>query len=299
MNMNKIKTLGLIGVLSVALLIACGDNDDEIMQPTTSTLTLNISGLEDLGSGYLYEGWIIVDGSPVTTGTFSINESGALSQTEFELDSDDLDMASTFVLTIEPSPDPDPSPSAVHILAGDFGNGSATLSIGHGAALGDDFSGAMGNYILATPTDGAMNNENSGIWFLDISMGSPMAGLDLPTLPDGWKYEGWAVIDGIPVTTGTFTEVDMMDDAAPFSGEMDGPSFPGEDFLMNATMDLMFPTDLAGGVAVISIEPDPDNSSDPFLLKPLVGMIPGDATDHVTYMMDLNEASFPSGTATR
>jgi hypothetical protein len=64
-------------------------------------------------------------------------------------------------------------------------------------------------------------------------------------------------------------------------------------------MDLMFPTDLAGGIAVISIEPDPDNSADPFLLKPLVGMIPGDATDHVTYMMDLNEASFPSGTAMR
>jgi hypothetical protein len=297
--MNTIKTLGLIGVLSVALLVACGDNDDEIMQPTTSTLALNISGLEDLGSGYLYEGWIIVDGSPVTTGTFSVNGSGQLSQTEFELDADDLDMAAAFVLTIEPSPDTDPNPSAVHILAGDFSNSSASLSIGHGAALGDDFADAMGNYILATPTDGAMTNENSGIWFLDLSMGSPMVGLDLPTLPDGWKYEGWAVIDGVPVTTGTFTEVDMMDDAAPFSGEMDGPPFPGEDFLMNASMDLMFPTDLAGGTAVISIEPDPDNSDNPFLLKPLVGMIPGDATDHVTYMMDLNEASFPTGTAMR
>jgi hypothetical protein len=299
MNMNKLKTLGLIGILSVALVIACSSNDDEIMQPTTSTLSLNISGLEDLGSDYVYEGWIIVDGSPVSTGTFSVNGSGQLSQTDFEIDTDDLDMAAAFVLTIEPSPDSDPMPSVVHILAGDFSNSSADLSIGHGAAFGDDFSGAMGNYILATPTDGPDTNENSGIWFLDLSSGSPMVGLDLPTLPDGWKYEGWAVIDGVPVTTGTFTDVAMMDDAAPYSGSMAGPPFPGEDFLMDASMEQMFPTDLAGGIAVISIEPYPDNSENPFLLKPLVGMIPSDASDHVTYMMDLNEASFPSGTAMR
>ena len=47
------------------------------------------------------------------------------------------------------------------------------MSIGHGAALGDDFSGAAETYILATPTDGDDNNENSGIWFLDLSSGTP------------------------------------------------------------------------------------------------------------------------------
>jgi len=52
--------------------------------------------------------------------------------------------------------------------------------------------------------------------------------------------------------------------------------------------------------AVISIEPDPDNSASPFLLKPLVGGIPSNAMDHVTYMMNSNVAnSFPTGTATR
>jgi hypothetical protein len=247
----------------------------------------------------MYEGWIIVDGAPVSTGTFSVNGSGVLSQTEFDVNIDDLDMASAFVLTIEPSPDSDPMPSHVHILAGDFGNSSATLSIGHGAALGDNFADAMGDYILATPTNGPESNEKSGIWFLDLSSGSPMVGLNLPDLPSGWKYEGWAVIDGTPVTSGKFTAVDMMDDSAPYSGELDGPPFPGEDYLMNATMDLMFPTDLAGGAAVISIEPDPDNSADPFLLKPLVGMIPANAMDHTTYMMSLNSASFPTGMAMR
>jgi hypothetical protein len=51
---------------------------------------------------------------------------------------------------------------------------------------------------------------------------------------------------------------------------------------------------------VISIEPDPDNSTAPFLLKPLVGGIPSNAMDHVTYMMGSNVAnSFPTGTAMR
>jgi hypothetical protein len=116
-------------------------------------------------------------------------------------------------------------------------------------------------------------------------------------LPAGWKYEGWTVIDGQPVTTGTFTAVDEMDEAAPFSGVDPGPPFPGEDFLMNAPSGLTFPTDIRGGTAVISIEPDPDNSPAPFVLKPLVGSIAADAMDHFTYDLSQNLGSFPSGTA--
>ena len=48
---------------------------------------------------------------------------------------------------------------------------------------------------------------------------------------------------------------------------------------------------------MISIEPEPDDSPTPFTLKPLVGVIPGDAVDHVLYDLDRNPASFPLGTA--
>lgn len=286
-------------VLSLSLfLIGCSD-DDSPSGPTTSSLDLNISGLEDLGSSAVYEGWIIVDGAPKTTGTFTVDGSGNLSKSSFEIDSDDLNSATTFILTIEPIPDPSPSPSETHILAGDFNGSSASLSVGHGAALGDDFSASAGKYILATPTNGAETDENSGIWFLDLSSGSPAVGLNLPTLPSGWKYEGWTVINGVPVTSGTFTNVNVVDDADPFSSTQGGPPFPGEDYLVNAPMGLSFPTNLAGGTAVISIEPSPDNSSNPFTLKPLVKMIPTDAVDHVTYTMDINLGSFPTGTVTK
>jgi hypothetical protein len=284
-----------VGMASL-LVLGCSD-DEENTQPQTGMLTLSFTGLENLGSGYAYEGWILVNGNPVSTGVFTVDDNGDLSQSSFELPLSDLEAATDFILTIEPSPDPDPQPASTHYLAGEFDQGDASLSVGNMHALGDDFTGSMGYYVLATPTNGGDSDENSGIWFLDLSSGDPAQGLFLPTLPDGWKYEGWAVIDGTPVTTGTFLDPAAADDAAPYSGQMAGPPFPGEDFLANAPSGLTFPTDLAGGAGVISIEPDPDNSSAPFTLKPLVGNIASNATDHVTYEMGNNASSFPTGMA--
>ena len=290
--MTKIFKLLALVIVSFSLTF-CSDDED----PSTKDLTLNISGLENLGSDFVYEGWIMVDGSPKTTGRFTVDENGVLSQTSFTLDIADVNSATTFILTIEPAVGDDPSPSAVHILAGDFSGNSGQLTIGHGAALGNNFANSSGSYILATPTDGAMNNENSGIWFLDLSSGSPSVGLSLPTLPAGWKYEGWAVSGG-PISTGKFTSLTTVDEFDGFSGTMGGPPFPGEDFLVNAPSGFTFPIDLAGGKAVISIEPDPDNSPNPFLLKPLVGNIPANALDHTTYDLGQN-LNFPTGTVSR
>ncbi len=305
----KLRNAFLLMLLG-AFVVSCNNDDDAATeQPSTTdekaTLTLDISGLEDLGSDYVYEGWIIVDGEPVSTGTFTVNTEKALSATTFELDKTQLESATKYVLTIEPTVDPDPAPSKAKILAGSFDGTDASLSVGDDSALGVDLTTATGNYILATPTDGTNNtNENSGVWWLNLpaSEGAPMtAGLSLPTLPDGWAYEGWAVIDETPVSTGTFTDASMADDAAPFSGTVStGPNYPGEDFLMNAPEGLTFPTDLAGKTVVISIEPVPDNSAAPFLLKPLVAPVADDATDHTPYTMNNNAAATnPTGTAKR
>jgi len=304
------RTILLIVAISIFFIFGCSEEESPTQNPpTNATLKLNINGLEDLGSTARYEGWIIVptlsksssimEDMPISTGAFTVNSSGTLSQTDFVVDPTNLANATAFVLTIEPNPDTDPNPSAIHILAGDFNGNTSSVSVDHSAALGNDFTSAIGSYILATPTDGAMTNENSGIWFLDLSSGSPEQGLFLPTLPNGWKYEGWTVINGTPVTTGTFTSTTVVDDGEPYSSTLPGPSFPGEDFLINPPAGLSFPTDIAGGVAVISVEPDPDNSSNPFTLKPLVGDIPMNATDHLNYNMSTNLSSFPTGTVTR
>ena len=298
------KTIKLASLLfaGTTIFAAC-DKDNENENPTdpsTKTMTLNIDNLEDVGDDYTYEGWIIVDGAPVSTGTFDVDADGNLSKSSFSVDIAQLDAATDFVLSIEPVPDNDPAPSAIKLLGGGFDGNSADVSTAHGAALGDDLSGALGNYILATPTTTTTDDEYSGVWFLDLGTGAPATGLTLPALPEGWVYEGWAVIDGMPVTSGTFTMADGMDDDDQFSSqENDGPPFPGEDYIMNAPAGLSFPTDLRGGVAVISIEPYPDNDPAPFQLKPLVGMIDAGAMDHVTYGMDNNSANFPSGTVSR
>jgi hypothetical protein len=276
------------------LLSSCKKDSDN-----TTSFTLNITGLEDLGANARYEGWLVVNGNPVSTGVFTVNSSGQLSANSFKVDKSQLQAATTFVLTIEPFPDNNPAPSEQKLMGGDFSGATAALSIGHPAALNTTFSTATGKYVLATPTTASLTDELSGLWFLSLMTGSPTAGLNLPALPAGWKYEGWALIGGKPVTTGTFTIAIGADGAAPYSGPSAAPPFPGEDFIINAPSGTTFPTNLSGGLAVISVEPFPDNSPAPFLLKPLAATIPNPAMDHVTYNMSLNTASFPAGTVIR
>lgn len=285
-----------LAVLAVATFAtSCSSDDDTNTAPTTAQLTLNLDGLEALGNDFVYEGWIIVDGSPVSTGTFS----SVTFPQSFTVNAAQLASATKFVLTIEPAVDPDPAPAATKILAGDFSGNSANVN----SDLVADFSSATGTYILATPTDMDNTNESSGVWFLDNSSGSPVAGLDLPTLSDGWKYEGWAVIDGVPVSTGTFTDPAAADDNAAtsvFKGDAgNGPAYPGEDFLQNAPNGLTFPTDLKGRTIVISVEPSPDNSAAPFTLKPLAHMVPANAADHTAINMGTGPVVQLSGSVTR
>lgn len=300
MKMKKTQLI-LMALFGMIIFSSCKKDDDMDPMENMKSINLNLSGLEDLGSDFVYEGWLIVDGDPVSTGTFTVNASGTLSKTSFELMESYVDDATKFVLSIEPASDSDPLPSATKILAGDFSGNSASVDI---SPVGD-FMNAAGKYILATPTNGSDNDENSGIWFLDLATAAPTVGLTLPQLPAGWKYEGWVVINGMPVTTGTFTNLMATDEAAPFSGsemlpDVNGSNgfFPGEDFLNNAPSGLSFPTNIAGGTAVISVEPFPDNSPNPFTLKPLVHQISASAVDHMVYDMEQN-LSFPSGTISR
>jgi len=294
------KNIKLLGAIAIGLLIAsCGNDDDATVAPVNSTLNMNLSGLENLGADYKYEGWIIVNGAPVSTGVFTVNDSGVASQTAFSVNTVQLAAATKFVVSIEPTIDTDVAPSNTKILAGGFSGNSASVN----SNLVADFSTVTGKYILATPTDADTTNEASGVWFLDNSSGSNVAGLNLPTLADGWKYEGWVVFDGGPVSTGTFTSGGMADDNAatsPYKGTAgNGPGYPGEDYVMGAAAGETFPTDLKGKTIVVSVEPDPDNSPSPFTLKPLAHMVPANAMNHTTITMGAGPVTQLTGTVTR
>ncbi|MEZ5359728.1 MAG: anti-sigma factor [Candidatus Zixiibacteriota bacterium] len=270
------------------------NNTGMMLEMPMRTLTLNFDGLDDLGNDFAYEGWVIVNGHPVSTGTFTVDGGGMPSQTMFDVTSFDLAGASKFVLTIEPVPDPDPAPAHTHYLAGDFSETSATLTIGDMAALGNDFMMAAGTFILNTPSTGSDNSDYAnGIWWLD-PMAGPGPTLDLPMLPAGWVYEGWVVGPGGPVTTGKFMDVSGfdMDAGGPTAGPDPVPPFPGQDYI-NPPMNLI------GYAAVITVEPYPDNSADPFTLKPLIDGSIEDVGIGVPQAMTNTSANFPHGMASR
>jgi len=269
------KTTTTLALALGLTLGACSDDDGG-----TETVDVSFSGLPQLGVGYVYEGWLITADGPVSAGRFS-DPSGL----NMMFATADLDATSAYVLTIEPAEGDDPAPSDTHVLAGDLTDGSATLTLDHAAALGTDFTAAAGTFILETPTSAATDDYDQGIWFLEMGGSGPMASLTLPVLPDGWAYEGWVVVDGQPVSTGRFTDAGAADSdgAGPEAGTEMSPPFPGQDFITPPTM-------LAGTTAVISVEPDPDDSPMPFALKPLVGDVT-DAGAGTSQTLDNNAAA--------
>jgi len=282
----------VLGLLAIGLFAVSCSSDDDNNTSNTADLTLNLNGLEALGANYVYEGWVIVNGAPVSTGTFS---SVTFPQT-FEVDAAQLNSATRFVLSIEPAVDTDPAPAATKVLVGDFNGASASVDTG----IVGDFSNASGEFFLRTPTDeSGMNNGNdeNGVWFGTPGM-PPAPNFVLPTLPDGWAYEGWVVGDSGPLSTGTFTAFNTVDGAAPFSGAASGPPVPGEDFFENEPTGETFPLDVRGRTVVISVEPVPDDSAAPFAMKPLVG-IAGNDTAPATHAFGRNLASLPTGSVTR
>lgn len=259
---NQYKSYVLIAFLTVSFGVFSG------------TVNLNINGLEDLGPNARYEGWLLVDGNPVSTGTFSVNELGNLNQTEFIVSEINANSASAFIISIEPFPDQNPQPSDSKLLAGDINEGLAELNVGHIAAIGDNFTESIGKFELINPTGTKGSSFVNGIWYVDSFPPPTTANLNLPTLPTGWTYEGWVIDNNanLPISTGTFTDENAPDSdgAGPDAGPSSGFLFPGQDYI-NPARDLSI-----NHTAVISVEPVPDNSPSPFTLKPLALQIAGD-----------------------
>jgi hypothetical protein len=229
-------------------------------------LDIQLDGLEPLGDGWVYEGWLIANGSPISAGRFVVKPNGFPDQRRFYVDRQLALDSSMFVLTIEPSAGDEPAPADTHYLAGPFSSFQAALTIDHPAALGTGFMAASGAFILETPSTAAVTTDyEQGIWYLQMGPTGPMPSLNLPTLPAGWVYEGWVAGAGGAISTGRFT-LPMgadSDGAGPTAGPDGTPPFPGQDFISP-------PVWLPGMAAVISVEPEPDDSPAPFTLKPLI-----------------------------
>jgi hypothetical protein len=318
------------------LFTSCNKDDVPITDTNTdpnSNLTMNISGLKDLGPNFRYQGWILVKyDKPISAGIFTVNASGVMSQTSFPMLKSDLAEAKRFIITIEPFPDTNTASSNTIIMTGDFLNNSAALTFRSGEYIKDGsylggfvgtagvtYQSSAGDYKLATRTDGPNTNEKSGIWFAS-NLGTPIpnlsfssGGLRLPQIMTyngtiGWKYESWVEINGKLLSLGKFdgnigTDVGGIsgsDNFSGFSGSQWAPKVPGEDFLLNAPTGLTFPLDLSGAKVYITSEPNPDTSPDPFFVKILSATIPTNAVAETVYSMtNIFNTNAPTGTAVK
>jgi len=244
-------------------------------------LELTFSKLPAVGPDFVYEGWIILDGA-TTTSRFATTTA----LTQYVPAS--LAAATAYVLTIEPRRN-DPAPaSGTHIVAASLTPGSpSVLTTEHAAAIGTDFATAAAQYILATPSTASMTDNNFGVWF--VAPGGPEA-LMLPTLPQGWIYEGWVANASGPVTTGRFRSGMGADSdgAGPTAGPLAGPPRPGQDFITPLR-------DLVGGRIAITVEPEPDTAAAPFPIRPLLDMEVTALAPPATQMLDNTHAERPSG----
>ncbi len=279
------------------------------------------------GAGH-YEAWISFSkGLPEKRSAIEHGESSFVSIGKFNVDSlghlrsldgsnfiprfaqsKNLQYMSDAIVTIEAEGDSAELPGPAIMggaFSGDIRIGAAELSTGYGDALGANFDVAEASYLLATPTSADTADSASGIWFMS-SVAPPTAGLlQLPRLGAGWRYEGWVrtCCVGAPddrgyvnFTTGTFKTAEGYDvDSA---GGRRGPSgqgypFPGQDFtgvkrllLNDDTFEVM-----------ITIEPIPDNSPEPFeqltLFPP--AKIPPTLPPGISRTMKNGSSVFPTG----
>lgn len=154
---------------------------------------------------------------------------------------------------------------------GDEFTATADISMLYVDAFQSNFSEVRGSYVFTTPTSDPADS-NSGIWFYLPGTSPAPSILNLPVLPEGWRYEGWVVKHGVGssveyFSTGQFAKADSadFDGAGPGKGPGNGLNFPGQDFITGSlprpnlrTPEFSF---------AVTVEPEPDNSLEPFFLR--------------------------------
>ncbi len=294
------RKLNLLALLTAGFLASCSGSDDTIDR---STVTLeSVTRLEQLPASSEYQVWLVSGGENISLGRFRKLSNG---QT-FQALTGQVDNASGIKISIEPGNDPSPEISNTVILSGNFNGNSADLSIE--GSLGS-FTNASGVFTLWTPTDNNDTNNQSGVWFLRPNNGNPVAGLNLPTLPTGWMYEGWVEVRNssnqlINLSTGRFQGVTGEDMEDAFSANnFPAPQFPGEDFVspnILALAGLNSSPDLKSKKIFITVEPEPDfDYTAPFVVQPLINPAAGSGLYPETQGMDLNTLSFPRAVVSR
>ncbi len=304
---------GLALAVVLSLLLQGCDGREGVTGPKGSSLvTLSLTGLKPLGDGLNYQAWLIAGTASEPWGSslvlFDVDQDGRMVDPAadtvlvgpFQGKLDPPDVIGV-AISLEASDTLLSYSSFTFLLGGDLAQGSAELGTGHWIALNQSLQDGSGRFVLGTPTDEDQENELSGLWFMDTEASPAGPGLALPEASPGWVYEAWVSVDEVDLSTGKFLGPTGADSANTYSGSLNAPAFPGEDFLVGAPTGLTFPPNLSGATVFVTLEPwmewdvEPDA---PFPFRILEAQVPADATPLTVYEMTSLADQLPSGTAT-
>ena len=292
--MNNIKL-----VVASALFFFIGCNETNELIENVKLTVANLPALKET-EGH-YQIWVsFTTFAKVGANASPQHDSGFVSLGEFNVDANglavgrdgnpariklpegrNLQLLSDVVITVQRNgQNQDRGPAIIGgRFRGDASRAIATLDMSYADAFGSDFAAVSGKYAIMAPTSPA--DSNSGVWFVDRTPGLVPGLLNLSPLRE-WTYEGWVVDRLDPdhpryYSTGKFLRANIADFDSAGSGRGSGAglNFPGQDFIngVPSKPDLT----LSRYSFMITVEPSPDNSPDPFFLQLLTSVSPSPA----------------------
>src|SRR5687768_3907265 len=187
----------LLAASAASGVAGCG-SDEPTSVAAGATMTLTVAALPAIepGTGGRYEAWVVDrDGTAHSLGPVNPGGVAPISFTT------PIANPVSFLLTYEPRNDAAPTASEHHLLAGEFRDGRAALSVrGAVTAQGLALRDRPGQFTMFSPSNnfrsGYPSNEESGIWLFNMAPRETQQGdmwVRLTQLQAGWVYEGWMV----------------------------------------------------------------------------------------------------------
>lgn len=262
--------------------------------PIFVQMKLDVNELPPLAGSNNYRAWAVLPTRFLGSDVFNFSETGQYISPTGQFVSntftfgDDISEATKVLVSIENKDGSDDVPSSTIVLAGDIVNFEADLTVSHPDALGAGLDGASGVFSLLTPSDADDTNETAGIWFVEsVSPGNWTTGLSLPTLPEGWLFEGWAEVGDTVLSTGRFDSAEGADMDSPYMTDLVSEfiDYPGEEFVMQPPAGVTFPPDFTNARVFVTVEPDPDSEPRPFGIEILSGTVSGTPEPLTNYQL--------------
>ena len=325
----------IIIIAFILSLLGCQKTDLLNPADQVSKIEFQVSGLNAPGDSTWYECWLMWttgEGDNIANVFESVglltNNNGNVYSKSVDVNLGYLQQMLHLVITMETDTytgyrieqtsttiDTFKGPSSYRIIAAKIAANSGKFNVGNDIILDYEFETAQATFILDTPTDTTNTNLKRGIWFVNLDstfseikdstgvvIGTDTTvemrnGLELPELPKDWLYEGWVVFGSDTISIGTFAIPIGADDSSKFGAGLAGDyNYPGEDFISNPPDGVVFPADLTGVEAFVTIKPTyPEKANKPFTLIPFKTTIPVNGESKKVYYMENNSDTFPTG----